>query len=240
MCIWSAQNNREANLQFFLFLKLIYPSGKSKLTQHEIHGIRTMMNFSDIRPIKKHIQELIEIKWITYNNKTGFFIFSAFDKIRENNNWESRVCVHAKLSDLNQFRAFIGATIYAYLHKDFWRKVKREKRVCLRGRTYHFLSPSFNYLNQPAPIALDGVEQIFQISKSKASLLKRLAHKAGYIVVTPDYEDAGISPSEAMMLQKTLDQSKKTLFRKGDKYVFRSIDLILPKIDLFRRHKLGI
>lgn len=229
MCIWAAQQNREGNLQFFLFLKLIYPAGKTKFTQNEIHAIASMMNFADIRPVKKHIKELIELKWIKHNQSTGYFILRSFDQIRRDNNWESRTCVQATLDDLNKISAFIGATLYTYLHKDFWRKVKKEKSVCLRGRAYHFLSPSFNFSKHSAPISIEGVEQLFNISKTKASKLKHLAKQAGYIEVFPDYQETILNDATYNSMQKSLDLYNHLVFKKGKNTFCAQLTSFYPK-----------
>lgn len=237
MCIWVAQHNQEGVFQFFLFLKWLYKCGKTKLSNTELHALASMMNYSDIRPIQKHIDTLMELEWLRLNDKTGFYIIASFDRLRHMYGWESRASIECTLKELNNIRAIVGASIFAYQHKDFWRKVKREKSVRIKGRTYHFLSPSFNYKNHFAPVATTGIEALHNISKSKASELKHAALKANYILVKKDF-DTTYSQTEIKLLIKYCDGPRNVRKLNG-KVVLQLIDLVLPKIAIRKRPKLG-
>lgn len=237
MCIWVAQHNQERIFQFFLFLKWLYKSGKTKLSTIELNAIASMMNYADTRPVQGHIDRLLELEWIRYNEKTGYYLLASFDRLRHNFYWESRVSLECTFDEINNIQAFVGAAIFTYQHKDFWRKVKREKSVCIKGRTYHFLSPSFNYTNHFAPVATTGIEALYDISKSKASDLKIAAQKAGYIKVKKDF-DTTYSDADINLLIKYCD-APSNLRKLDGKVVLQLIDLILPKISIHKRHKLG-
>lgn len=237
MCIWVAQHNQEQVLQFFLFIKWLYKSGKLKFSTLELQAIASMMNYSDVRPIQKHIDTLLEWGWLRLNEKTGFYLIASFDRLRIKYDWESRASIECTLKEIKNIRAHVGAAIFAYQHKDFWRKVKREKIVRIKGRAYHFLSPSFNYSKQFAPIATTGIEALHNISKSKASTLKIAAAKAGYILVKKDF-DTTYSDADINLLIKYCD-APQNLRKLNGKVVLQLIDLVLPKISIRKRHKLG-
>lgn len=237
MCIWVAQQNQESVFQFFLFIKMLYPNGKTKFIPAEACALAQMMNYADVRSIQMQIVRLLELGWIYKNEKTEYYIIRSFDKLRLINEWESRVSLKCGLDDLNKIQAFIGAAIFAYLHKDFWRKVKREKSVRLKGRAYHFLSPSFNFKKHSAPIATTGVEAICNISKSKASYLKTMARKANYITIQKDFDKTEFSEAEIKAQIKYCNLPNRIL-KKDGKFALQLIDLILPKIDLKKRKTL--
>jgi hypothetical protein len=237
MTIWVAQHNQERIFQFFLFLKWLYKCGKTKLSNTELHAIASMMNYSDIRPIQSHIDKLIEWEWLRLNEKTEFYLIASFDRLRHIYGWESRASIECTLDEINNVRAIVGASIFAYQHKDFWRKVKREKSVCIKGRTYHFLSPSFNYSNHFAPVATTGIEALHNISKSKASELKHAAMKADYIIVKKDF-DTTYSEADINLLIKYCD-APRNIRKLNGKVVLQLIDLVLPNISIKKRHKLG-
>lgn len=200
-------------------------------------AIASMMNFADLRPLKNHIDKLIELGWIRKNDKTNYYQIKSFDKLRVDYDWESRASVECSLKEVNNIKAFVGAAIFSYQHKDFWRKVKREKSVCIKGRTYHFLSPSFKYQQHHAPVATTGIQALHDISKSKASELKNEALKLGYIHVKKDF-DTSYSDADLKLLIKYCDAPRNIRLLDG-KVVLQLIDLILPKIDIRKRHKLG-
>lgn len=240
MLIWGAQENKELLIQLYLFLKWLYPSGKTKLSSIEFQAIAQMMGYTDSRhrQLKENIDKLKELEWIRYNSATKYYLLVSFDKLRQKYDWESRVSLPCSIEDISNIQAFVGAAIFTYLHKDFWRKVKREKSVRLKGRAYHFLSPSFNYLNSPAPIATTGVESLFNISKSKASILKQEAFKKGYIKVKKDFEVLPHSPSDIKLMIKYGDISPN-IKHFNNKFHLQLIDLVLPNIYPKRRQKLG-
>jgi hypothetical protein len=237
MCVWVAQNNLEGVFQTFLFLKLLYRHGKTKLSKTEMAAIASMMNYADLRPLKSHIDKLIELGWIRKNERTNFYLIRSFDMLRRDYEWESRVSIECSIKEVNHIKAFVGAAIFSYQHKNFWRKVKREKSVRLKGRTYHFLSPFFKYQEHHAPVATTGIQSLYHISKSKASELKHAAFKLGYIHVKKDF-DKSYSDADIKLLIKYCDAPRNMRLLNGE-VVLQLIDLILPKIAIRKRHKLG-
>ena len=237
MCIWVAQNNEERLFKFFLFVKILYKSGKTKFSEIEIQGIATMMNYADVRPLKAFIDKLIELGWIKKNEKTGYYILSSFDQLRIENGWVSRASLECSIDEISNIKAFVGSAVYTYLHKDFWRRVKREKSVLIKGRTYHFLSPSFNYKKNYAPVATTGIEALYNISKSKASDLKYAAMEAKYILVKKDFDISNLDVDPKLLI-KYCDAPKNTRKVNG-KVALQLIDLVLPTIEVRKRPKLG-
>lgn len=238
MCIWVAKHNLEKPFQLFLFLKLLYREGKTKMSPIELQAIAQLMGFADTRPVKKHLKKLEELEWIRKNERTGFYIFVGFDKLRLKHDWESRASVYVRLKEINNLFAFIGAAIFTYQHKDFWRKVKRERSVRIKGRTYHSLSPSFNFKRHHAPIATTGIKALHGISTSKVSEMKIEAHKLGYISVRKDFEELPYTRDEINVMIKHADLPRH-IRKINQKFFLQLIDLVLPNIDVKRRHKLG-
>jgi hypothetical protein len=238
MCIWVAANNLETPFQLFLLLKLLYREGKTKLTATECQALAQMMGYADLRPLENNIQKLIDLKWIRLNDDTNYYLLASFDKIRKHQDWQSRASLRCTLKEISSLQAFIGAAIYTYQHKDFWRKVKRGKSVRIKGRTYHFPSPSFNYHHSPAPVATTGIEALYSISKSKASDLKNAAAKMKYIKVFKDYKELPHTEDELKLMIKYGNFPRNIKFF-DEKFHLQLIDLILPNIPIVKRHNLG-
>lgn len=237
MCINVAENNLEKLFRTFLFMKLLYKNGKAQFTKVEVAAISQMMGYKDVRQVSSHIDKLLRLKWLRRNSVTGYYQICSFDKLRVENDWESRASVECCLKDLTNIRAFIGGVIYTYLHKSFWRRVKKEKSVQLKGSTYHFLFPSFNFKMSYAPIAITGVNKMFNISISKASYLKREAARCGYIKLKKNYSETVVSKADLKVLTKYDDFQKNIVFHKG-KYCLQLIDSILPQMPIRKRKKL--
>ena len=159
---------------------------KASLSKLELLGLAQVLGIKP-KTIMQHINILYKLGWITENKKTGFYLIKSFEYIREKNNWESRASIAFEYKEIQNIQGLIGGAIYIYQFYDFWRKVKRERIVRIMGRTYNFLSPSFNFKEHHAPVATTGIEALYGISQSKASNLKRAAMKSTIIKVKKDY-----------------------------------------------------
>jgi hypothetical protein len=136
-----------------------------------------------------------------------------------------------------KIQAVTGAVIYGYLHKDFWRKVKSKKSVQIKGSTYNFLTSTFNYKKQYAPVSVIGVNKIFEISNSTASRLKKSAADEQFIKLKKNYS----KPIVNLKIEKgmiNLYDSPKDIVYKGGGYRFQLIDTIYPLFYFIKRKKL--
>ena len=237
MCIYVLQNNLENPFRFYLQLKLMYTSGQLKFTKQEIEFLAFSLELTT-KTINSNIKKIEQLNWIRLNTKTKYYHLNSFDKLRTRKNWESRASVEIYFEDIYRIRAILGAALYGYLHKDFWRKVKREKSVQIKGSTYHFLSSSFNYKKHKAPISVNGIREIFNISKPKASRLKKLAFNAGLITVKKQYKKLELDKRGVNYHKKYYPEITKNVIYKNGHYYLQLIDLILPLFNIRKRKKL--
>lgn len=237
MCIWVAQNNLEKPFQTFLHLKMQYKTGKAKLSKIELLGMCQVMEVKRIKTIKSHLDTLYSLGWIKYNKKSDYYLINSFERIRTIHDWESRASIAFSYGEIKNIFALVGGAIYTYQFYDFWRKVKRERIVRLMGRTYNFLSPSFNFREHHAPVATTGIEALYDISQSKASRLKKAAFKSSIIKVKKDYRKLNVTSSDIKLMMKYGNLPKYVKQRKGSFYL-QLIDLVLPTKRIKRRPKL--
>ena len=233
----AVQNNYQRQLRFYLLLKLLYPSGKSKLDNQELLFIGYLDKIASRKTTLKYIERLMSLGWIKKNQKTGYYIFVSFDKIRENNEWLNRLAFTIGFHNFNKLKAVSGAVIYGYLHKDFWRKVKKKKSVQIKGCTYYFLSPKFDYTKAPAPVSVYGLNKIFNISTATASRIKNAAANEQLISLKKNYT---VQHLNAVAMHKYLEynDSKHNLVYKNGKYVLQLIDTIFPLFYFSKRKSL--
>ncbi len=235
--MYAAKHSLVKPFRLFLLLKLVCPEGKAKFTDSEFKFLAQLLKYKDEREVKKQLQKLQQIGWIRLNQATGYYLIKSFDKIAITDNQPSRAGAICYLTDLQNISAFIGAAIYTYLYKDFQRRIKREKVVRLKGRTYHSFSPSFSASKRFLPIATTGIKALYGISINKASILKHQAEKVGYIQVLKDFDIKELPKAQINLARKFMPEGEKLLIRDG-KVCFRLIDLILPQFALRKRRKL--
>ena len=231
------QKGYTKKLQFFLSLKLLYRCGKTKLDDGELLFLELTEEISSRRTTLKYIRFLVEKGWLKYNTRTGYYIIKSFERIREENNWKTRLSFPVDFNSYQNIKAITGAILYGYLHKDFWRKVRRKKSVQIKGSTYHFLSPHFNYKEAPAPLSVLGICSIFHISPSTASRLKKRAVKQQLLMVQKNYGDRVPDKKAMELCLKYNDKRNNIVFHQGN-YRFQLIDTILPLFLFKKRQKL--
>ncbi|MBZ9729903.1 hypothetical protein LB467_09415 [Salegentibacter sp. JZCK2] len=233
-----AQVNGYVNkLRFFLLLKFCYPSGKLKFDREDLLDMEWMGMIKSRKTTKKYIEFLCEKGWLQLNAKTGYYIVKSFDRIREEEGWSVRKAFSIGFDSYLNLKAIIGGILYAYLHTDFWRKTRRKKSVHLKGSTYHFLSPRFNFKEQPAPVAVSGLASIFSISAATASRLKKLADQYKLIEVEKHYSPLIFNKKAMNLCLKYNDKPHNLVYRDGG-YRLQLIDTILPLFPFKNRQKL--
>lgn len=218
----------------FLLLKFIYKAGHTKLTKEQISFLALTLNVNT-KTIHNNVKKLRCLKWLRLNTKTKNYSIVSFDSIRKIHQFRSRASIEAVYYDVFRINALLGGAIYTYLHKDFWRKVRKKRSVRLKGRTYHSHTSSFNYKLHEAPISVYGVSKIFNISTAKASRLKNQAKRHQFINVRKNYkilegyEKFEVYYSEELPENFTLNNNK---------YALQGIDHILPNFSIRKRKKL--
>ncbi|PQB04118.1 hypothetical protein [Aureitalea marina] len=228
------QNQRTHLLKLFIVLKLYFPEGKTRLNQSVIEQIAFIMDAKSTSNVESNIEKLIELKWIRTNHKTGYTIFFSWDHLRSQNSWYIKRAMPVGWDNYKKIKALTGAVIYGYLYLDFWIKLRRKKRVRIKSRTYQFLSVRFDYRNTPAPVSIYGIEKIFNIPKSTASLLKKEAQCENYLKVIKDFSDPIGSKREMLQWCKLNDLKESIVYYEGN-YHFQLIDLILPQFSFKKR-----
>lgn len=226
------------DLSFFLCLKLIYPDGKVMFNEDDLTFLEFICQISSRKTTLKYIQLLLESNFLRYNEKTEYYILKSFESIRQFHDWKVRSAFPVSLSNFDKVKAITGAIIYGYLHRDFWRKLKREKSVQIRGCTYHFPLDTKNIINSYAPVSVIGVSKIFGISTASASRLKKAAIKADFIKVKKNFEKSFTENKTELLLYNKYADYKTNMFYRDGEYKSQSIDTICPQFYFQKRTKL--
>lgn len=213
----------------------MYPEGKTKLHNQELLFLEYAHQIASRKTTIKYINQLIQLGWINKNEKTGCYILRSLDSITKFHHLENRLAFEINLQNYNKLKAVTGAVIYGYLHKDFWRKVKKKKSVQIKGSTYHFLSPKFNYKQQLAPVSVLSLDAIFSIPKATASRLKHAAVNAGYLKLQKNYSATYYNKKAMQHYLKYNDKQPNLVYHNGN-YHLQLIDTVYP-LFYFKKRK---
>ncbi len=235
LLISAQQEHYVSRLRFFLLLKMMYPQGKTKFTWGEMRAIQQVLKIKSEKTMKSYVRFFEQKGWLRLNTKTGYYIIKSFDRIREENDWRMRSAILLLPLDIYRLKAFIGAGIYAYLHSIYLKRQREKESVQKKGRTYHFLL-SGRGRKKAVPVAVNGVEKIFKISKAIASRLKKAAEKEKLIKVKKHYSKP-ISKEIGKWSLKYSDLPQNIVFRRR-KYRLQLTDTITPLFSFTRRKKM--
>lgn len=236
MLISSQQEHYVSRLRFFLLLKMLYPQGKTRLTWGELMAIKHVLRIKSEKTIRFYLEFFEQKGWIRFNSKTGYYLIKSFDKIRSENNWRSRCAMVLQPLNLLKLKAFIGAGIYAYLYQAFLRRLKKQKSVLIKGRTYHFLDFRLNR-NRPVPVSVFGVSKIFNISSAMASRLKMAAARENLLEIQKNYSATAVRRKSMKLCLKYNDHPQNIVYYKGA-FRLQLIDTIIPLFSFTRRKKM--
>ncbi|UOK41589.1 MULTISPECIES: hypothetical protein [Flavobacterium] len=237
MFIDAQKQGYQNELRFFLLLKLMYRDGKVGLDNADLKFIEFVEQIKLRKTSVRYIKFLLELGFLRYNSKTGFYLLQSFDTIREMQNWKSRLAFRIDFSNYYKIQAVTGAVVYGYLHKVYWRNVKRKRSVPIKGSTYHSLSLTYNYKQQFAPVSVIGIKKIFGISQAAASRLKNAAVAEKYIKVKKNFSEP---ISNKILVERALqynDMPNKIVYHNHE-YRLQLIDTICPLFFFTKRTKL--
>jgi hypothetical protein len=135
-----------------------------------------------IPTLRRHLRELIRMKWIVVNGKREAFRVIGFIPLSRKLNFISYKSVIFEKNDFRTFRAFIIASVITYLMN--YKRRNERRSVQKKGSTsMNLLSPSFYYT-----LPNSYLSKVLKISISTASEYKQLAESAGFIKVTKHLE----------------------------------------------------
>lgn len=227
----------QKKLRLFLLLKLMFPSGKTRLSRSVMEFILLVEKIGSRKTFISYFDFLLERGWIIFNPTTGYFILKSLDRIREENSWKGRLAIPVNFKSYRKLKAVTGAVIFGYLHKDFHRKLRKKKSVLVKGGTYNFQPDSFLRMSQTAPVSVYGAANLFNISVSTASRLKLAAEKEKLLEVKKNFGDRTLNKRMVELCLKYNDMNNEIVYNRGG-YRIQLIDSVFPLFLFVRRKKL--
>lgn len=179
-------NGLEKSFAIYLYLKF-HSSGKIHKDAPAFQSIKKDLGINTNRTYQKHFQKLLDLKWICLSENSGLYYIHSFDRIRLENQFKGRQATTIYFKHLKNIKAYlVGAVLGARVNgqKYFWDVVvKRKLRPVANKRDA--TSPARAYADRPKPeyfgLSLPEIADLLGCKKTRASQLKQLAAKAGFI-----------------------------------------------------------
>lgn len=216
--------NNLNQLRVYLWLKFKYGRkivGFKKIAK----AIANDLNIRSVNTLKKHIGDLVDQGWLGFDMSGNLYIRSLI-YIFNHCNLKSQVCVPVTSKDFKTFRDFAGGAVIGYWVK---RQEWRRNPGGLSRRSHK--QPGFQ--SPPVPIGLsnDLIAKILGVSKTKACVLKREAHKCSYLAVQHRYTYIGTINHVVSKYGKPISEiiGGPIVIRRKKVYQ-QNFDLISPRI----------
>ena len=194
---------------------MYFPVGKFKMTAELSDDLTLFFGVTD-RTIQRQVNSLLALGWLQKNTKNGYFLIRGWSLFKNQIQSVTRLSYELSFNEINNMRAVIGAVIFGYLHRLYWRKQIRLGSVSIKGGTSKVPRGLFRYLMKDgAPIALSGVEKVLGIPKRKAQHLKELAEKFQYIETKAHLIPTDLKSSDIRLLKRNSIDTNHYRFVNG-------------------------
>jgi len=224
LCKLALSTNLIFPLRLYCYLKGSC-AGKRTINRSDIATIAAELNCHP-RTVTAHLTKLQHLNWIGYIPKSKYYLIRGFDKI---GSWSSRSGVEFQKSYLDNFKAYTASAYIGYVANLYRRKKGSVERN--KGRSNQALPHSGH------PVATRLISKLLKISLGKASLLKKEAKSAGFIVVTRSFRDTGVPCYEKKFYKKTFPELAGRVRQMKSRLVIVDTDLILSTLRYKRRRK---
>ncbi len=179
-------NGLEKSFAIYLYLKF-HSSGKIHKDSPAFQSIKRDLGINTNRTYQKHFQKLLDLNWINLSENSGLYYIRGFDRIRLEHQCKNRQATTFYYKNLKKLKAFLVGTILGAAvngQKYFWEVVtKRKLRPVANKRDA--TSPARAYADRPKPeyygLSLPEIADLLGCKKTRASQLRQLAAKAGFI-----------------------------------------------------------
>jgi hypothetical protein len=226
LCVFILQNRIVNPFKTYLMLKNMC-SGKMKFDRDQLCK---QLNISD-KTLDRHLKVLIKLNWIGFDPKSMMLFIRGFDKIREMNQFNSRLAIICTQADFKTFTAFLfGAVVSNVLRAK--KRQQWQPGAAKKGNAPQPGRQPFFY-----PIANGYMAKILNYSVKGMVKLKQQAESIGYILTKENKRLTG-EPFSNIDKFKNMNNPERHLLKKsGNEIGIQKPDLISTKMEFSRRTK---
>lgn len=193
---YAATNKCKKALALFTFLKF-YSDGRFTLNDEAFKQCCIALSSKDQRTQQKHLNKLLQLRWLEYDKITNVYFLRSFDFIRILHEFRGRFTVKINVRDLNHYHEFFTASLIStnVLRQEFYwdkvetgrlRKAASKWSAAKRSKVFSLLSPK-----RPKFFGLSNrrIGTLTNCKQTRASVLKNRAAALGYLKTSHRYED---------------------------------------------------
>ena len=180
------KNNLQKPFAIYLYLKF-NSSGKIHEESDTFTSIKKELKIKDNRTYKKHFQSLIDINWVGYNEKSGYYHVRGFDRIRYEYQFKGKQAVTLYYYDLKKLDDFLNASLIcaSVNAKKFVKEVVKRRKLKPVANNRDATMPAKVYAELQQldyyGCSLPEICKLLGCKKTRASQLRTKASKAGFI-----------------------------------------------------------
>lgn len=253
---YAYQNNLIKPLGIHTYLRF-FTDGKIHKDSSKLLEMRKVLALVDNRTFKKYMQKALAENWIGFSAISGIYFIRSIKSIRVQNNIKNRQASIIIPTDLNNFRIYLASTLISKEVTDqkfYWEVVQKGR---LKKATDKMAVAKHSEVAPTTPkpayygLSNQKITKLLNCKLSRASKLKALAAKAGYLSFGHKYQDLYSSKNPDFKIRATLYEQEPSLkgkircFPKKNKegeifykFVIQLHDEIVPLVQFKRMEKL--
>jgi hypothetical protein len=224
ICNFAITNKCIKPLQLYIYLKSI-SSGKLFFTKQGQAKCAKALGYKSVKSVTYNLNLLLKRNWVGYNKSSGIYFIRSFRRIKKFINAKSNTCAEFNTNEIKNFKGFVAGACIGYL-------VNQQKRkIWLTESKNRDSKPiSQNPIPDYYPVANHALAQIWKVAISTAFVLKKLAHKKGYISVKKEFQLINVSINFKKQYQKSNPEIAHKVRVKNNKLFLQEADKIMSKI----------
>lgn len=240
---FALQNKLLKATAIYIFLKF-YSDGKVHQNSPVFDLLKTTLNIKDQRTLAKHINSLLHLNWMGFNETSGNYFIRSFESLRGQYGFKKRqgaVCYDKDLNKLESF--FFAAIVTREINVQKFLRTRRGRSSAATNKRDVASQPGnpASYAPQYFGLSNSIISQKIGCKKTRASELKKQAAKDGFIKVRKRYRELVHLNKGDFYLPKYLPEVDGALagrikFRKrknGKIVVIEQLyDEIIPKVGI--------
>ncbi|MCW3789354.1 hypothetical protein [Plebeiibacterium sediminum] len=206
LAYWAITNKKSRLVQVYLCLKALC-DGKLKINSETQKCIANFIGVKSRQTISNHLNQLLELNWVGYNNKSGYYFIRSFGFVMNQLGFKRQTLAKFEIDDIKIIKAFFIGAIISDLIKKQKRQIVRTER--LKGRFYQSRKNVASFY----PIANIALAKILNISIYSAFKYKQLAKDCNFIEIKNNRRLLKINKNELWIYRKSIDEKESSKTR---------------------------
>lgn len=231
MCVYVLTSKLVRPFQVFILLKSKC-CGKMRLSKSDMDNVALELGLKSGKTISTCLKKLIEINWVGYSKRSGYYFIKGFNQIRKQHKFYRRRGAEFSLDEIKNLKGFLIATTIGLLIN-----AQKRRRWAVELSMGGSKTPAY-LRSKYFEMANEALAKILKISISTAFEWKNLAEVQGYIKIRKRFTELNIDPKCSYRLKRLKGVPGHLIRYHDGKLWIQKSDTVFSNVTFRRRAKI--